>query len=417
MFKGAGYATCAVGRLDMVTADDWHDPAAIHKYVDRYLGSTGHKGPGNYFKAVRNTDFFRDGKPYELPAEGHYKTDMITDFAVDFIDEAAKGDKPFFLYVAQYAPHWPLHAKPEDIAKYRELYRKLGWDEARRRRHARLIESGLIPPKTKFAAARSLAPCRGTMRRTKIGRPNGWPCSPPRSIRSIKASAASSRRSTKAKVDDRTLVMFLSDNGASDTGGGANLDKPGRTWRVDGTPTRGGNKPTIMPGGADTFVTAGPAWSSLSNTPFRGHKNGNFEGGIATPLVVRWPGKIAKPGTIVRTSRRHITDILATCLDAAGIAYPKGYPDRKVLPAAGMSLLPLLRGESLASPRILCWATSGSRAVRQGDWKLVAAPKGPWQLFNLAVDRAETKNLIEEQPDRAAAMAREFDEWRSNSAQ
>jgi arylsulfatase A-like enzyme len=126
LLKQAGYTTCAVGRLDMVTAEKWHDPANIARYVDRFLGSTGHTGPGNYFKAVQGGDFFCDGKPYTLP-ETSYKTDLITDFAAKFITEAAAQPKPFFLYVAHYAPHWPLHAKPEDMARYRELYRKTGW--------------------------------------------------------------------------------------------------------------------------------------------------------------------------------------------------------------------------------------------------------------------------------------------------
>ena len=157
LLKRAGYATCAVGRLDMVTAENWHDPAMIARHVDRFLGSTGHTGPGNYFKAVRTTPFYRDGQPFTLPPEGTYKTDLITDFAVEFIRGAAPNDRPFFLYMAHYAPHWPLHAKPADMAKYRELYRKLGWDEMRTRRHQRLIEQGLIPrPKlaARFARAR-----------------------------------------------------------------------------------------------------------------------------------------------------------------------------------------------------------------------------------------------------------------------
>jgi len=113
LLKQAGYATCAVGRLDMVTADDWHDPAMVQRYVDRFLGSTGHTGPGNYFKDVRNTQFYRDGRPYTLPPEGAYKTDLITDFATEFIGQAATKQQPFFLYVAQYAPHWPCTLSPQ----------------------------------------------------------------------------------------------------------------------------------------------------------------------------------------------------------------------------------------------------------------------------------------------------------------
>ncbi|MCB1088831.1 MAG: sulfatase-like hydrolase/transferase, partial [Verrucomicrobiae bacterium] len=146
LLKEAGYATCAVGRLDMATAENWHEPANLGKVLDRYFGSTGHKGPGNYFKDVRNTEFYEDGKPYSIP-EGGYKTDLITDFAVKFIRET-KRDQSFFLYVSHYAPHWPLHAKPEDIAKYRALYRGLGWDRARKERLDRSVAAGVIPPGT-----------------------------------------------------------------------------------------------------------------------------------------------------------------------------------------------------------------------------------------------------------------------------
>jgi arylsulfatase A-like enzyme len=134
LLNRAGYTTGATGRLDMVTAETWHDPAKIARYVDRFLDSTGHLGPGHYFADVRHTPVYRDGRPLALPPNA-YKTDAISDFAVEFITQAAEKDRPFFLYIAHLAPHWPLHAKPKDIARYRELYRKLGWDEARSRRY------------------------------------------------------------------------------------------------------------------------------------------------------------------------------------------------------------------------------------------------------------------------------------------
>lgn len=409
LFKGAGYATCAAGRLDMVTADDWHDPKAIGKYVDRFLGSTGHKGPGNYFKAVHNTDFYCDGEPYVLP-DPSYKTDLITNHAVNFIYETASQDRPFFMYVAHYAPHWPLHAKPEDIAKYRALYRTQGWDVLRQRRLERLVEKSLV-----FSTAK-LAPLDSRAKPWDEAPDKDWEAERMAVFAAMVDSLDQSvgrilSALDTAMVADNTLVIFLSDNGASDLGVGG-LDKPGRTWRVDGTPTRSGNQPSIWPGGADTFVTAGPAWASLSNTPFRGHKNGNFEGGIASPLIMHWPGKVALPGTIAGAPA-HITDLLATCLDAAGIAYPKEYPNRRLLPTKGASLLSEVHGESfLPSGRTLCWNTSGCRAIRQERWKLVAAKDGPWQLFDLAVDRAEQNDVIKKYPERAAAMEQAFDRWR-----
>lgn len=411
LLKRAGYATCAVGRLDMVTAENWHDPAMIARTVDRFLGSTGHTGPGNYFKDVRNTDFYRDGKPFSLPPEGAYKTDLITDFAVKFIAEAAARDRPFFLYMAHYAPHWPLHAKPEDMAKYRELYRTLGWDEARARRYARLVELGLLSGQCRLSPRDPRVPA------WKDAENKDWEAS---RMAAFAAQVDSLDQSVgrvlaalrSAGADQDTLVMFLSDNGASDQAVGQ-LDKPGQTWRADGTLTKVGNKPEIQPGPADTFVTAGPPWANVSNTPFRGHKQSNHEGGIATPLVAWWPGVINESGAITH-ELTHITDVPATCLDVAGVEYPATFGERKVLPIAGRSLLPILKGRQRQGHPWLCWATSGCRAIRIGQWKLVSAKGGPWELYNMETDRTELDDLAERHPERVREMAEIFQRWRQN---
>jgi len=206
--------------------------------------------------------------------------------------------------------------------------------------------------------------------------------------------------------------MFLSDNGASDQAVGA-LDKPGQTWRVDGTPTRVGNRPDIPPGGPDTFVTAGPPWSNVSNAPFRRHKQSNHEGGIATPLIAWWPGAIERAGAIC-TEPGHIVDVMATCLDVAGVGYPEQFDGRRVLPLAGRSLLADFAGKRIQEPRTLCWATSGNRAIRMGRWKLVSEKDGPWELYDLAADRTELNDLANRDPERVAAMAEAFDRWRQD---
>jgi arylsulfatase len=217
-------------------------------------------------------------------------------------------------------------------------------------------------------------------------------------------------RSTGA--DKNTLVFFLSDNGSADTSVGQ-LDKPGQpTWRSDGTLTKAGNKPNIQPGPADNFVTAGPAWSCLANTPFRLHKNSNHEGGIATPFIAWWPGVVAKPGSIT-PELGHITDIMATALDVAHETCPATYGQRTVTPPAGKSLLPVLKGGAIADRAPLCWSTSGSKAVRVGHWKLVAPPNKPWELYDLSTDRTELHDLASQQPERVKSMAGIFDEWRA----
>jgi arylsulfatase len=408
LFKRAGYRTGAVGRLDMVTAEDWHDPACVARYVDRFLGNAGGGGPGHYFKVVRTMKNFMDGQPFTLP-ENCYKTDLITDFAMKFIAEAATKPQPFFLYVAEYAPHWPLHAKEQDMAKYRDLYRNLGWDEARARRHKRLIELGLISKDCPLSPRDARAPA--------------WKDAPHKEWEAERMAAFAAQVDSldqsvgrivealrRAGADKNTLVIFLSDNGASDQAMGKLLDKPGKPWRLDGTPTRVGNTPNIPPGGPDTFVTAGPAWANVSNAPFREHKQTNFEGGIATPLIAWWPGVI-KQSSAITHEIGHITDITATCLDVAGVAYPSEFNGRNVLPMEGRSLLPVLKGGQRDGHKTLCWATSGCRAIRAGQWKLVAGRGGPWELYDLAADRAETQDLAGKFPDMTKDLAAQWQQW------
>lgn len=408
LLKEAGYQTAAVGRLDMTTADTWHDPAKIARYVDRCLGSTGHTGPGHYFKAVRGNEFFRDGRPFTLP-EDAYKTDLITECATEFIARAAERAEPFFLYVAEYAPHWPLHAKSVDMQKYRERYRQTGWDAARQSRYERILASGLIPPSS------ALSPRDSRVSEWTQAMHQEWEAdrmaayaaqvdSLDQSVGKILAAL------TKSGVDLNTLVVFLSDNGASDKPTVRQLDEPGQTWRLDGKPTAAGNIPTNAPGSADTFVTAGPAWSNLSNTPWRGHKNTNYEGGIASPLVVRWPSIIRNVGT-TSSELAHIVDVTATCLDVAGIAYPREFHARQLRPLSGISLAPVFRGKQRSGHSSLCWATSGCRAVREGNWKLVAGHEGPWELYDLSSDRTELHDLAAGHPERVQHMQGLFLEW------
>jgi arylsulfatase A-like enzyme len=271
LFKAAGYATCAAGRLDMVTAENWRDPASVAKYVDHFLGSLGGQpGPGNYFKAIRDKPFYRDGEPFTLPDEA-YKTDLITDFAVEFITTAAAGDRPFFLYLSHYAPHWPLHAKPEDIAKYRRLYRTLGWDALRAGRRQRLVEQGLVDDRCRLAPREPRIPAwqDAANKDWEAERMAVYAAQVDCLDQGVGRVLDALRRT---QADRNTLVIFLSDNGASDQAWTKPLDEPGRTWLLDGTPTRLGNTPRVWPGPADTFVTAGPAWAAVSNAPFRGHK-------------------------------------------------------------------------------------------------------------------------------------------------
>ncbi|HTU25384.1 MAG TPA: sulfatase-like hydrolase/transferase, partial [Pirellulales bacterium] len=394
------------------TADNWHEPANVARYVDHFWGSTGHAGPASYFHDVRNTQFFRDGKPVTLPKDC-YKTDLVADFATDFIAKAAAKTQPFFLYVAEYAPHWPLHAKSTDMEKYRQRYRDMGWDASRQQRYDRLVAAGLI------SKAASLSP--------RDDRAAPWPQARDQKWEADRMAAFAAQIDSldqgvgrilaaleKAGVDENTLVLFLSDNGASDESVDVSLDKPGLTWRADDVPTAFGNIRQNAPGSPDTFMTAGPAWSNLSNTPFRGHKHSNFEGGIATPCLVRWPAVIRQSGATT-DELGHIADIMPTCLDVAGVTYPAEFRGRNVAPLAGISLTPVFRGQPRHGHPSLCWATSGCRAVREGDWKLVAGKGGPWQLYDLSTDRTELHDLAAMYPERVQHLKDVFDGWENGA--
>ena len=410
LLKHAGYSTHAVGRLDMTTADKWHDPKMLARHLDHFFGSTGHKGPGNYFKAVRHSIYWLDGKPWKPPAEGYYRTDANTDHAVRFLREAASGDRPFFLYCAYASPHWPLHARPAGIAKFRGLYRSLGWDEARARRHKRLVEMGLAK------AAWRLTPRDRRVPPWKDAKHKEWEAE---RMAVFAAQVHCLDRNIGRILDTlhetgaerNTVVFFLSDNGPSHQEWGRPLDQKGAPWRRDGVPTRVGNKPSIMPGPADTFVTYGRPWANVSATPFRGYKGSVDEGSTATPLIVRWPQTIAKGGTITHQVG-HITDIMATCLDVVGVAYPASFRGRTVLPLEGESLLPILQGRQRPTRKAMCWELRGHRAVRTARWKLVGRKGGPWRLYDMEADRTEMADVAGKHPDRVRAMAAAFAQWR-----
>jgi arylsulfatase len=403
-----GYTTMMVGRMDFITVGDWYEPTVAQRYLDHFFGSNGHTGPGNYFKAIRGSQILLDGKEYQIPKEGFYYTDAMNDYAVKFLEQAVGKDRPFFLYAAQCAPHWPLHAKPEDIAKYREKYRKQGWDKLRKSRRQRLFEMGLVDERT------ALSPRDKRVPAWEEAKDKDW------EAERMAVYAAQidcldhgvGRILTKLKqmgAEDNTLIVFLSDNGASDQGEPKGwFDIP--NWRLDGQPTRWGNSPSIMPGPAETFCSYGPAWANVSNTPFREYKGTNYEGGISTPLIARWPGVIRQGGAITHQTG-HIIDIMATYLDVAGIEYPGEFAGRKILPMEGKSLLPIFEGKRREGHKALYWELSGHRAMRMGNWKLTAMKKKGWELYNLETDRSETNNLADKYPQKVEQMKKMYETW------
>lgn len=378
VLRANGYQTAAVGRLDMVTTGNWHDPTEVARGLDRFLGSAS-GGPGNYFKTAPGTPWLKDGKAWERPV-GPYSTDLITDFVVDFIAGSKENPRPFFVYISHYAPHWPLQAKDDDIARCRPAYESRSLESLMATRLERQITSGLVPAGTtldpSMVKARTIDGGALAVERMAIHAAM---------VESIDRSlAAIIDALSKADQIDNTLVLVFSDNGASSQ---TNLERP--------------MAKAARPGDANTFLTHGPAVAALSNTPLRGYKTTFWEGGIASPLVAWWPKCIRNPG---RTTSRlsHIADIMPTCLELAGVSYPSEIRGRKSILPAGRSFVSTLEHDETLdhNERVLVWP----KAVRCGDWKLVLENVGEPALFNIGDDRNERNNIAAQNPDRVRTM-------------
>jgi arylsulfatase len=221
----------------------------------------------------------------------------------------------------------------------------------------------------------------------------------------------------EANLEDNTLIFFLSDNGGCAEFLREESEKPDPSlWGErarDGTPMRVGNIPDLLPGPEHTFMTYDLPWANVSTCPFRLYKHWVHEGGISTPFIAYWPAGIKKP-SITHTSAQ-LVDITATIIEAAGAVYPKERNGNEIPPAEGESFLDLLKGKNWAKQRPMFWEHEGNRAIRLGEWKLVAEHDKPWELYNMTEDRTELNNLLQKNPDRGAEMERLYNAWVKHS--
>ena len=345
--------------------------------------------PDPAYKGGRIRNFGVDGEPLVDFPRDYYTTDAFTDHAIASIREFARGEAPFFLHVAYTAPHYPLHARPGDVARYRGRYTE-GWDVLRARRWERQQEMGLAAGNWTLTGTDSRSyPWSGADADFEDHRMAVYAAMIDSMDRNIGRMMEVLEEAGEA---DNTLFLFLSDNGGcSEEPGGRDPEKRN-------------------PGPADDYVAVGPAWGWAQNAPFRRYKSWLHEGGITTPFIAWWPGRI--PATTVNRSVAHIIDLLPTFLELGGGAYPGSREGEALLPLEGRSILPLLQGGEWKREEPLLWHWSGNRAVRRGDWKLVW-DKGvrEWELYHLGRDRCETADLAADHPQRVRELASLYFEW------
>ncbi|MHB9028295.1 MAG: sulfatase-like hydrolase/transferase, partial [Candidatus Latescibacterota bacterium] len=307
------------------------------------------------------------------------------------------------------APHFPLHAFPEDIQKYKGRFDE-GWDRLREKQHQRMVKMGVIDPAWGLAERDS-----GTgpfdseeYKEYRLRGMEVYAAMVDRMDRNIGRIVDALERSGKL---DNTVIFFFSDNGgqagelAKNTGDKRYTPLAAR----DGRPMRAGNDPGIMPGPEDTYQSIGTGWATLSNTPFRKFKAWTYEGGIASPLIVHWPAGISEKGKF-RGQVGHIMDIMPTCCELAGVRYPSERQGNRILPQEGVSLVRALRNEPVDRDALF-WEHAGHRAVRRGRWKLVAALDSDWELYDMEADRTEQNNLAASHPDIVTELTSRYAAW------
>jgi arylsulfatase A-like enzyme len=433
VLNASGYRTYMAGkwhltRFEKSDADDSQWP--LQRGFEKFYGTI--KGSGSFFDPIslcrQNTFITPENDPEYKPKEFYY-TDAISDNAVKFLQQHEKEspDKPFFMYVAYTAAHWPMQALERDIVKYKGKFDG-GYEPERQARLKRLKELGLLDPKW------DAAPTVGDWSAVKNKKVEAR-CMEVYAAMLDNMDQGIGRILAELKKDgrlDNTAIFFLQDNGAcaEDTGRGPVKRAPGKNLKPmrpdelqtiaqpnqtrDGRPVRKG--PGVMPGGADTFVAYGANWANVSNTPFREYKHWVHEGGISTPLIVHWPKGIPKS----RAGRSeaqpgHLIDIMATVVDLTGANYPKEVRGEKIKLMQGVSLSPAFQGKDLQRKEPLFWEHESNRAVRAGKWKLVAKADQPWELYDMEKDRTEMHDLAEPNPDKVKDLAMKWDAWAARS--
>ncbi len=428
VLRPSGYRTYAVGKWHVTRhvgpkapRENW----PLHRGFDRFYGMVS--GGGSFYDPytlARGDELISPYADREYTPKTYYFTDAISDHAVRFLgdhDRAHKG-KPFFLYVAYTAAHWPMHALPEDIARYRGKYEG-GYEPIRKARFARAAKLGLIDP-TQEMSPQAEAWDSVTNKKREVACMEIYAAMVDRMDQGVGRIVAELKRTGQL---ENTLFLFLQDNGGCAEAMGRNRVKERSDGERRAKPTLPPMKPTdlqmalvpqqtregypvrqgpnVLPGPADTYIAYGRGWANVSNTPFREYKHWVHEGGISTPLIVHWPKGISARGEL-RKQPGHLIDLMTTFVEVSGATYPK-----TATPLEGKSLLPAFANKPLSREAIY-WEHEGNRAIRVGDWKAVAkGPNGKWELYDLSRDRTEAKDLAAREAAKLKDLVRQWETY------
>ncbi|RKR11797.1 arylsulfatase [Flavobacterium sp. 90] len=393
--KQAGYSTIVSGKWHVgLVPSAW----AVNRGFDDSF--TLQNNGSSYFNSQplyndgRKITFLKGDKEIIRTDTSTYLTQEITNFAISSLEKQRNQQKPFFLYVAYNAPHWPIQALPEDIAKYKGKYLE-GWDKLRASRFKKLKELGIIDKNWDLSSRFEKVP---DWEKLSIEEKDKWDTRMAIYAAMIdRMDAGIGEILQKVKSlgeEDNTIVLFLSDNGGS----ADDVKNWNYVTQKNGTP-----------GSVESIDSYESPWGNVSNTPFQLFKKNTHEGGIASPFIAYYPKHI-KAGT-VSNRVSHVIDIFPTCLEYAGFQYPDSFQGKSLTPLEGISLKKEFEGQHSDAHETLFWEHEGSRAVRKGNWKAVAENNRPWELYNLATDRTETKNLAKSEPKLLESLIELHQQW------
>lgn len=395
--KGAGYRTLMAGKWHVGSKpDQWPRKRGFDRYFGLLNGASSYFNINPYRRNQKLT-IALDDAPY-TPGDNFYATDTYTDYALKFIEEN-NNRQPFFLYLAFTAPHWPLHALPAEIAKYKGKYMK-GWDKLREERYKRMVAMGIINKSTKLSPRDEKVPEWNSLTEVQKEEWDEKMAVYAAMIDRMDQNIGRLRQHLKKTgADKNTVIIFLSDNGGSHE----NTDAKSFTAETILASKKPASDPT-------SFTAYEHPGANVSNTPFRSFKHWEYEGGNATPFIAWYP-KLIKPNTI-NHKQAHVIDLMPTCLDLAGIDYPTTYNGNAVTAKEGVSLLPVFKSQKWNGNDVLFFEHAGNRAVSKGDWKIVSSyPKNIWELYNTKNDRSELNDLSAKDPGTVKELEELYIQW------